>query len=136
MKPDYDRQTNPHWPNYLDDPLQRARKIARMYRAHLNTTNPNLCQQADQTATSFGETWMLEREPTINPDDELTAAEAAALVNVTPNTLHKWAAMNHPDHPDQPLLPRYGKRGRERTFIAGKVLEAAALVRRAQLPHP
>ncbi len=132
MNPDYDKQTNPRWPNWTEGPTDRSRAVARMYRAMLNTARPDLCQQADDTATGFGETWMLEQPDTINPDQELTAAEAAALINVPPNTLHKWAAMNHPDHPDRPLLPRFGKRGRERTFIAGKVLEAAVAVQRAR----
>ncbi|MFD6565375.1 hypothetical protein [Micromonospora profundi] len=132
MTPDYDRQTNPRWPSHLDNPTHRARRIAGMYRALLNSARPDLCRQADETAASKGETWMLERETLIDPDREVTAAEAAELVNVPPNTLHKWAALNHPDEPDRPLLPRYGKRGRERTFIAGKVLEAAAVMRRAQ----
>lgn len=134
MIPDYDKQTNPRWPNYLDGPTERSRAVARMYRAHLRAVRPDLCDQADATAAQFGEHWMLEREQTVDPDQEMTTAEAAALVNVPANTLHKWAAMNHPDDPTRKLLPRFKKRGRERTFLAGQVMEAAVTVRRAQLP--
>lgn len=130
MIPDYDKQTNPRWPNFTDGPTQRARAVARMHRALLRSVRPDLADQADATAAGFGETWMLEREQLVEPEQEMTAAEAAALVNVTPNTLHKWAAMNHPDDPSRPLLPRFKKRGRERTFLAGHVLAAAALMRR------
>lgn len=130
MIPDYDRQTNPRWPNHLDGPTQRARAVARMYRAHLRAVRPDLCDQADATAAQFGESWPLERPDVIDPDRELTTTEAAELVNVPANTLHKWAGMNHPDDPDRPLLPRFKKRGRERTFLAGQVLEAAAIVGR------
>lgn len=134
MIPDYDRQTNPRWPNHLDGPTARARAVARMYRAHLRAVRPDLCDQADATAGQFGESWPLERPEVIDADRELTTAEAAALVNVPANTLHKWAAANHPDDPDRPLLPRFKKRGRERTFLAGQVLEAAAIMRRQQQP--
>ncbi|MFJ1539309.1 hypothetical protein ACIODS_12270 [Micromonospora chalcea] len=130
MTPDYDKQTNPRWPNWLDNPTQRARTVARMYRAHLRAARPDLCDQADETASQFGETWMLEREEPIDPDRELTTAEAAALVNVPPQRIREWACLNRRDDPNRKVLPRFGKRGRETLYLAGQVLEAAALVRR------
>ncbi|MFY1595474.1 hypothetical protein [Micromonospora sp. WMMD737] len=130
MTPDYDKQTNPRWPNYLDNPTHRARAIARMYRAHLRAARPDLCDQADATAASFGETWPLDREDVIEPDRELTTAEAAELVNVTPLMIRKWACANHPDDPTRKVLPRFDKRGRETIYLAGQVLEAVAVMRR------
>lgn len=132
MKPDYDRQTNPRWPNHLDTPVHRARAVARMYRAHLRAVRPDLCDQADATAASFGEDWMLDRPEIIEPDRELTTAEAAALVNVTPQRIREWACLNHPLDPGRALLPRFAKRGRETVYLAGQVLEAAAVIRRAR----
>ncbi len=132
MKPDYDRQTNPRWPNHIDDPTQRARAIARMYRAHLRAAHPDLAEQADTTAAGFGETWMLERQPVIEPHQELTATEAAALVNVAPKTIHNWAYLDHPENPHQKLLPKFKKRGRERTYLAQDVLAAKAALLRAR----
>lgn len=135
MIPNYDKQTNPRWPSYLDNPTVRARAVARMYRAHLRAVRPDLADQADATAAGFGETWPLEREEVIEPDRELTTAEAAALVNVPPATIRKWACANHPDH-DGKLLPRFTRRGRETVYLAGRVLEAAALARRGRVRLP
>ena len=132
MKPDYDKQTNPRWPNPIDDPTQRARRIAGMYRALLNTARPDLCQQSDQTARDRGETWMLERQEVIEPHQELTATEAAQLVNVAPKTIHNWAYLDHPENPHQKLLPKFKKRGRERTYLAQDVLAAKAALLRAR----
>ena len=58
--------------------------------------------------------------------------KAAELVRVHPDTIRKWACAKHPDDRGRPLLPRFKRRGRERTYLAGHVLEAAAVVRRAQ----
>lgn len=132
MNPDYDKQTNPRWPHHLDNPVHRARAVARMYRSRLRALDPDACDDCDLTAATFGETWMLNRETLVEPSKELTTAEAAYLVNVHPDTIRKWACMNHPDRPDEKLLPRFKKRGRQRTYLAGKVLEAAARISQAR----
>ncbi|PZG10295.1 hypothetical protein C1I95_28145 [Micromonospora craterilacus] len=130
MTPDHDKPTNPRWPNPLDEPLHRARAAGRMYRQLLRTARPDLCQQADDTLSSFGETWMLERPEVIEPDREVTTAEAAALANVTPLKIRKWASTDRKDQPGVRILPRFDKRGRETVYLAGHVLEAASLVKR------
>lgn len=138
---DYDRQTNPRWPNPLDTPTLRARAVARMYRAHLRAARPDLCDQADQTAAGFGEDWMLERPEVIEPDRELTTAQAAALLNVPARTIRDWACLDRADGQGK-VLPRFAKRGRETVYLAGSVLAAAALIRvqgahrHRQQPHP
>jgi hypothetical protein len=134
VNPDRDRQDrrNP-WPNPLDTPLDRARRIAGMYRSRLRALDRGACDVLDETAVSFGETWMLERPDIVDPDQELTTAEAAALVRVHPDAIRRWACLAHPTAPDRSLLPRFGWRGRERTYIAAKVLEAAVLVKSGQL---
>lgn len=118
------------WPYPIDTPLDRARKIALMYRAHLGTANPNLRDQCDQTAASYGETWMLDRPDIIDPDREITGDLAAELAQTSESTIRKWASMEHPDKPGQPLLPAAGWAGRRRTYLAVNVLAAAATVRR------
>ena len=121
------------WPNQVDTALDRARKVAAMYRHHLNVAVPNVCATLDATIREFGEDeWLLERPEVVDPDQELTAAEAAELVRAEPNTIHHWARLNRKDGSGQKVLPRFGWRGRERTFIAGKVLEAAVLMRNGQ----
>lgn len=133
MNPELDEQgRRGTWPFPLDSEMDRARKVAMMYRARLRALNPAACDEADATAASFGEDWMLTRPQIIEPDQELTTATAAELVNVHVDTIRKWACMRHPEHPDQPLLPRFGRRGKETTYLAERVLAAAVAMRRAQ----
>ncbi len=134
MNPELDRQPRRGtWPNPIDTPLDRARRIAGMYRARLRALNLEACDELDATAASFGETWMLKRPDIIDPDRELTTSQAADLVRVHPDTIRQWACTNHPNTPGAKLLPRFGRQGRERTYIASKVLEAAALAKSGQL---
>lgn len=129
MNPDLDKQPRRGaWPNPVDTALDRARRVAAMYRAHLRLLDLDACNRLDDTVASFGETWMLDKPDIVDPDAELTANEAGDLVRVPPNTVHHWARLKHPDGSGRPLLPRFGWRGKERTFIAGKVLEAAVIV--------
>ena len=131
MKAGYDDQPRRGaWPNPVDTPLDRARRIAGMYRARLRALDPAAAADCDATAVGFGETWMLERPDIVEPNRELTTAEAAELVNTTPKRIREWACADHPDQPNTPLLPRFKMRGRERTYLAQHVLAAAALMRR------
>ncbi len=134
MNPDLDHQDrrNP-WPWPVDTPLDRARKVAGMYRQHLKTAAPAVCATLDDTVRGFGEDWLLDREQVIDPDREVTTSEAAEMVRVHPDTVRRWACLEHPDDPTRPLLARYGRRGRERTYIAGKVIEAAAWAAQGKL---
>lgn len=118
------------WPHPTDTALDRARKVALMYRAALGTCSPAMRDQCDQTAAGFGETWMLDRPQLVDPDQALTTAEAAELVRRTPKTIREWACQEHPERPGEPLLPRFKMRGRERTYLAQHVLAAAAAVAR------
>lgn len=134
MNPERDQQPkrNP-WPGALDTPVGRARRIAGMYRAHLRALDATACDRLDETAVNFGETWMLDREDLIDDDQELTTAEAAAFVGVHPDTVRRWSTTKTPGGDGEVLLPRFGWRGRERTYIAAKVREAAIKARKGQL---
>jgi hypothetical protein len=131
MNPELDRQDrrNP-WPNPADTPLDRARRIANMYRAHLTQHAPLVAAGVDATCVSYGETWMVEKPDIVDPDSELTTAQAAELVHVTIRRIRDWAQTDHPEKPGQPLLPRFKMRGRERTYLAIHVLVAASVMRR------
>lgn len=131
MNPELDKQNrrNP-WPWSLDTPLDRARKVAGMYRTRLKALAPAACAEADDVAVSFGEDWMVEKPDIVDPEDELTTAEAAALVRVSVRRIRDWAQAAHPERPDEPLLPRFKMRGKERTYLAVHVLAAAAARRR------
>lgn len=129
--PAYDRRINPQWPHPMDGPAERARRVALAYRARLARLSAEAAAECDELAARFGETWMLD-QPEVDDDQELTTTEAAQLVGVSPGTIRNWACMPHPEQHDRPLLPRYGRRGRERTYLAGHVREADAVMRRAQ----
>jgi hypothetical protein len=136
MNPHLDRQDrrNP-WPWPVDTPLDRARKVAGMYRARLKALAPAACTETDEVAASFGETWMLDKPDIVDPDTEVTTAEAADLAQVPVKRIREWACATHPEHPGQPLLPRFKMRGRERTYLAQHVLAAAAAMRRYRHAH-
>jgi hypothetical protein len=139
MNPDLDRQpTRNPWPFAGDTALDRARKVAQMYRARLRALNLDACNEADTTAIQFGETWVTPQLVTIDDTDTVTTAEAADLVNVSEDVIRQWACTEHPERPGEMLLPRFGWRGRARTYLARQVREAAAAVirtkrRRAEL---
>jgi hypothetical protein len=122
-------QRNP-WPWPVDTPLDRARKIATMYRRHLLTAAPGVCASVDDTTRAFGETWLLETEDIVDPQAELTTAQAAELAQVSIQRIREWACATHPEDRSKPLLPRFKMRGRERTYLAEHVLAAAAAMRR------
>lgn len=125
MNPELDRQParNP-WPFPLDGPTERARKVGMMYRSRLRALAPAACDEADTTAASFGEDWMLAREVTVEPTTAVTTSEAAELIGVHVDTIRQWACTEHPQKPGDKLLPRFGRRGRERTYLAKHVYEA------------
>lgn len=134
MNPDLDRQgRRAVWPNPVDSPLERARRVAGMYRARLRALDSAACDDCDATAVGFGETWMLDKPDLVDPDRELTTTEAANLVNTTPKRIREWACLDHPEEPGGPLLPRFKMRGRERTYLAKDVLAAAAVMRRRRI---
>ena len=118
------------WPNPADSALDRARRIVTMYRTYLAQLDPTAAAAVDATCASYGETWMLETPDLIDPDQQLTTAEAAELARVPAARIRTWACTPHPEKPGQMLLPRFERRGREQTYIAIHVLAAASLMRR------
>lgn len=137
MNPDLNEQPRRStWPWPVDTELDRARKIARMYRHHLRTSSPGTCAVLDETARGWDQgDWLIEKEDVVDPNQALTTAEAAELVRVTPKRIREWACANHPEKPGEPLLPRFKMRGRERTYLAVNVLAAAAAMRRYRHAH-
>lgn len=129
MNPELDRQDRSSlWAAATD--VERARRVALMYRTRLGTLDREACDEADQAAASVGETWMLDKLDILDADKELTTAEAAELAKVPIRRIRDWACLDHPEKPGEPLLPRFKMRGRERTYLAVHVLAAAAAVRR------
>lgn len=136
MNPEINRQNRrSSWPNPADTALDRARRVAGMYRAQLRAVAPSTCNALDDTVAAFGESWLLDKPDIVDPQAELTTAQAADLVHVPPERIRKWACMDHPEKPGEPLLPRFKMRGRERTYLAENVLAAAAAMRRYRHAH-
>jgi hypothetical protein len=115
------------WPWAGDTELTRARKVAQAYRAALGANNRTLRDQLDATMVSHGQTWVLDLVATTAPDglDEMTTKEAAELVHVPPHRILAWASERGPD--GRPLLPKFGKRGRESTYLVRDIAAAARI---------
>lgn len=84
MNPDRNNQPRRSaWPYPGDSPLARARRIAHMYRQQLRTLNRATADRLDDTAVSFGETWVIESAVIYQDDDLLDPRDAAAYLCVT-----------------------------------------------------
>jgi hypothetical protein len=118
------------WPHPGDTALDRARKLAN----NLLTLLPEQIQQrAVSRAHVMGETWLGGGLSVVDEADELTTEQASGLVAVSTDVIRKWACTPHPEPGHGgPLLPRFGYRGRQRTYLARDVLAAAGAVRRAR----
>lgn len=115
------------WPWPGETATERARRIAN---ALLEQLPDDARSAAVNAARAFGETWLGESLVIHTPDQDITGMEAAQLVAVSEDVIRRWACTAHPDHPDRPLLPRFGWRGRRRTYLVRDVLDAAGAVRR------
>lgn len=122
--------SNPKWPYPGDSEVERARKIALMYRQHLHTKAPDVCEQLDQVALGYGERWAAPHVLPYEPEDAITTGEAAELVGVSPEMIRHWARLPHPDDPGRMLLPRFRRRGRDMTYLVTHVEAALAAYRR------
>lgn len=123
---------NPKWPYGGDSDVERARKVALMYRQHLRAQSVEVCDQLDRTVVEFGETWAAPHVMGHQPEDAITTAEAAEMAGVTPEMIRHWARLPHPDDPAQPLLPRARRQGREMTYRVMHVTAAMEAYRRSQ----
>lgn len=125
------------WPFPADNAIARARKVALAYRAALGLQNRHLRDEIDASMCEVGETWVSEQEIVYAGDgmDALTTAEAAAVAHVATYEISRWACMEWPGEPGRPLLPRFKRKGRAMTYLAGDVV-AAARVRRGSAGLP
>lgn len=117
------------WPWPGDSALDRARRIANSLLALLPDD-----ERAQHVATAhrYGETWLGEASVLEGPDDPVTTERAAEIAHVSQDVIRQWACMPHPDDPGRPLLPRWRRRGRQMTYLAGEVRAAMAVVDRAK----
>lgn len=123
------------WPFPGDGPLDIARKVAHAYRTALRLNSRSFCDQIDETMVESGQLWIVPQEDRYEPTDDVTTAEAAELVSKPPGTIRQWACTPHPTIEGRMLLPRFGWRGRERTYLVVHVREAAGLDETMQIPR-
>lgn len=117
----------PRWPFPGWTPLAIRTHVAGVYREHLRLNNRSLCDHVDEVMVGFGQLWVVPRPAVIDPAQAVTADLAAELVSRPETTIRWWATLPHPTIAGRALLPRYGWEGRRRTYLAGDVIEAAAL---------
>jgi hypothetical protein len=109
------------WPWPEDTATERARRIANSLLALLPADErPAWVARAH----SLGETWLGETLVVHADDEAITGPEAAAMLSVSEDTIRQWAARS--------LLPRFGWRGRRRTYLVADLFSAAAASRRRQ----
>jgi hypothetical protein len=115
------------WPFVNDHPLTRSRRAALAYRAALRVNNKSLCDQIDTMLVDYGETWVVDAEVTVESDglDEVNTAQAAELAHVPAWQIRQWASTEDPAQPGRMLLPRFGKDGRQNTYLAKDVVAIA-----------
>lgn len=116
-----------------DTDLQRARRVARAYRTHLRTANPQACAALDDAVVAAGEGWWLvEHEITVDPDDLVGTAAAAELANVGQGTIRQWRKRGYVDRHGQHrrLEPATRDHRGWPLFRAADILEIAAATRR------
>lgn len=80
------------WPHPGDRPVDRARQVAAAYRDALLRVAPAECAAIDQAAREVGEDWVIPQTARHQPDDLVTAAEAAALTGRSVRWVYAWIA--------------------------------------------
>ena len=112
------------WPWPADSPLDIARRLLQSYRSALKQIDPEACRRIDDDATNLGQGWVAPRVETVNPDDLVSAVDAAALVGVEVATIYQWASRKH--------IPRHHTTGRPTRYRVGDILDHVAASRRAR----
>ncbi len=70
-----------------DSPLAAARRVAWAYRQRLNQVAPGDCEQLDELMRRLGQHWAVPRPLPHDPDEWVSATEAAELAAVQTDTI-------------------------------------------------
>jgi hypothetical protein len=73
------------WPDPAANALDRARAVARAYRAALHHAAPQAARLIDEGAHRVGESWVAD----ISAGDSCTVRQAAALLGVNPSRVRQ-----------------------------------------------
>lgn len=90
--------------------VDRAREIAREYRAALEQEAPDRCARVDEFAAKTSETWVLPRAARFNDDEFVSPADAAEEVGCSVRSVYNWVA--------EGTLPNYPEGGKIRVLLA------------------
>ncbi|MEU5258976.1 hypothetical protein [Amycolatopsis sp. NPDC021455] len=78
------------WPWPADTVLERARRVAQIYRHHLLRVDPDVCADLDAAMAAMGQPWVVPSRSTYVDTDLLTADLAAAEMRVARRTIYAW----------------------------------------------
>lgn len=78
------------WPWEADTTLDRARRVAQIYRHHLQQAAPDMCRQLDAQMAAHGQPWVIPAVSTHEPTDLLTTRLAADEMRVARRTIYAW----------------------------------------------
>ena len=76
------------WPH--DTPVERARRVARSYRALAHELDPGRCARLDEEMIRLGQRWVVPTPTVYQPDDLLTADLVADYAHVALGTVYEW----------------------------------------------
>lgn len=98
------------WPYPADRPVDRARQVAQQYRDALARIDPAACTAIDQAACWAGETWVIPQVAQHQPDDLITAMEAAELTGRSLRWVYAWVSADRAArmHATDPIRVRAG----------------------------
>ncbi|MBB1153476.1 helix-turn-helix domain-containing protein [Amycolatopsis dendrobii] len=98
--------TNRHrtWPWPADTTLDRARRVAQIYRQALRAADTEECRRVDAQMSVAGQAWVLPAASTHDPMDLVTVEKAAEEMRVARRTIYSWREKGLPviETPDGP----------------------------------
>jgi hypothetical protein len=82
--------TADRWPFPEDTTLERARKVARSYRALAMAADPAACAVLDERSEERGQGWVVPRADALDLDDLVGVRDLSHLLDVPEKTLYRW----------------------------------------------
>lgn len=111
------------WPWPADTTqLDYARRLLQGYRTALLEVDAETCGKIDDFAKTHGHHWVKPMLVTVDDDDLVDAAEAAAIAGVAVQTIYQWAYRKH--------IHRHYSEGHPTRYRVGEVLSFADETRR------
>lgn len=78
------------WPWPADTPVDRARRVAQMYRHVLTDENATRCAEVDERMRQLGQNWVVPHAEVYDDHDLLDTELAADYLHVQPRTIDEW----------------------------------------------